>query len=200
MEDQSRMRVSDADRHQVADLLRDAAAEGRLDWEELEQRLEAAYAARTYADLLPITDDLPSARTPVVRPTSAPVPGPLPPTGEVQRAFAVMGGVDRRGAWTVPERMTVLALMGGAHLDLRQASFAAPEVVLTLNAVMGGIEVLVGPDTEVVVEGIGIMGGFAGPSGLVAGDAAPTRRVRVRGVAFWGGVSVERKHVPELPA
>ncbi|MGB0191189.1 MAG: hypothetical protein ACPF9W_09510, partial [Nocardioides sp.] len=44
-------------------------------------------------------------------------------------------------------------------------------------------------------EGIGIMGGFAGPSGLVdQATGTPTRRVRVRGVAFWGAVAVERKH------
>ena len=71
-EEQARMRVSDADRHQVSEVLREAAGEGRLDWEELEQRLEAAYAARTYAELLPLTADLPSGATPV--PVSAPQP------------------------------------------------------------------------------------------------------------------------------
>ena len=34
--------------------------------------------------------------------------------------------------------MTILALMGGAELDLRQARFAAQEVVITINAFMGG--------------------------------------------------------------
>lgn len=205
MEDErAGMRVSDAERHQVADLLRDAAAEGRLDWEELEQRLDQAFAARTYADLAPLTADLPSARTPALPaagalPATAATPAlPAGGSGEVQRAFAVMSGVERRGHWRVPRRMSVLALMGGAHLDLRQAVFDAPEVVLVLNAVMGGVQVVVGPDTEVVLEGTGVMGGYAGPRDLPA--AEPTRRVRVRGVAFWGGVSVERKGLPELPA
>ena len=57
--DPSRLRVSDADRHRVGELLREAAGEGRLDIEELEERLEAAYAAKTYADLVPLTADLP---------------------------------------------------------------------------------------------------------------------------------------------
>jgi hypothetical protein len=43
-EEQARMRISDADRHQVSEVLREAAGEGRLDWEELEQRLEAPCA------------------------------------------------------------------------------------------------------------------------------------------------------------
>ena len=49
------MRISDADRHQVAEILRQAAGEGRIDIDELDERLEATYAARTYADLVPIT-------------------------------------------------------------------------------------------------------------------------------------------------
>jgi hypothetical protein len=41
--DEAELRVSDAERHQVAEVLRHAAGEGRLDIEELEQRLEAAF-------------------------------------------------------------------------------------------------------------------------------------------------------------
>ena len=89
-----------------------------------------------------------------------------------------MSGFDRRGVWVVPEQMTVLALMGGAELDLRQAKFAAKEVVITINAIMGGATVIVGPRTNVVMEGTGIMGGYSGPSGLVDAelDAELTHR------------------------
>ncbi len=53
------LRASDADREQVAERLRQAAAEGRLLTEELEQRLEAAFAARTYGQLNALVADLP---------------------------------------------------------------------------------------------------------------------------------------------
>jgi hypothetical protein len=92
--------------------------------------------------------------------------------------------------------MTILALMGGAELDLRRAKFAAPEVVITINAIMGGAQIIVGPNVHVQVEGTGIMGGYAGPSGLV--EAEPDEGspvVRVKGFAIWGGVNVERKHI-----
>jgi hypothetical protein len=92
--------------------------------------------------------------------------------------------------------MTVLALMGGAELDLRRAKFAAQEVVITINAFMGGAQVIVGPDVRVHMEGTGIMGGYSGPSGLVEAavdDSSPV--LRIKGVAIWGGVSVERKHL-----
>jgi hypothetical protein len=58
-QDPSQLRISDSDRHKVAEVLREAAGEGRIDMDELDERLEATYAARTYADLVPITVDLP---------------------------------------------------------------------------------------------------------------------------------------------
>jgi len=198
MEDPGLMRVSDAERHAVAERLRDAAAEGRLDWGELEERLEQTYAARTYADLVPLTGDLPSTTAPVTRPPQTPV-RPVSEVTGTKRAFAMWGAVERKGTWDLPDQLTVGVCMAGAHLDLREARFPEGVPVITAHALMGGIEILVAPDTEVVMEGIGIMGGFAGPSGLVAQAPGPAaRRVRVRGVAFWGGVAVERKHAPEL--
>ena len=56
----SELRVSDADRDLVAERLRAAAGEGRLSAEELEERLETAFGARTEAELQPLTADLPA--------------------------------------------------------------------------------------------------------------------------------------------
>lgn len=56
------LRASDDDREQVAERLRKAAVEGRLDTDELEERLELALAARTYGQLEPLLHDLPGRR------------------------------------------------------------------------------------------------------------------------------------------
>lgn len=53
------LRASDADREQVAARLRDNLAEGRLDLDEFNERLEAAYAAKTYGELDVLMVDLP---------------------------------------------------------------------------------------------------------------------------------------------
>jgi Domain of unknown function (DUF1707) len=53
------LRASDEDREQTATRLRHAAAEGRLRAEELEARLEVAFAARTYSELEGLVSDLP---------------------------------------------------------------------------------------------------------------------------------------------
>ncbi len=54
------LRASDADRERVVDGLRSHAAEGRLEAEELAERVEAAYRSKTLAELDELTRDLPA--------------------------------------------------------------------------------------------------------------------------------------------
>ncbi len=58
----SDLRASDADREQIVDRLRRAAAEGRLAVHELEHRVATALRARTYAELNATISDLPGHR------------------------------------------------------------------------------------------------------------------------------------------
>ena len=53
------LRASDADRERVADALRRHHLDGRLDTDELQERLDRCYAARTTGDLAPLLADLP---------------------------------------------------------------------------------------------------------------------------------------------
>jgi Flp pilus assembly protein TadB len=53
------LRASDVDRDAVVDRLREAAGEGRLEPDELEQRVDGALRARTYGDLAELVADLP---------------------------------------------------------------------------------------------------------------------------------------------
>ena len=59
------MRAADADRQAVADKLKAALDEGRLDLHEYDERLQQAYAAKTYGELAPLLTDLPHAAPPV---------------------------------------------------------------------------------------------------------------------------------------
>src|SRR3954469_15354429 len=55
------VRASDDDRERTAEQLRGAAAHGRISVDELEERLQAAYGARTQGELVPLVADLPAA-------------------------------------------------------------------------------------------------------------------------------------------
>ncbi len=193
--DRRHLRVSDTDREQTAELLRQAAGDGRITFDELDQRLEATYAARTYGDLGEVTADLPAPGE--QRPGAlATAPGTFPAArigGEPGSgvSIAILGGVDRGGVWVVPPRHSVVAVLGGVQLDLREARFSQREVTIDVFTLMGGVDITVGEDIEVDVSGVGIMGGFdhraTGP-GL---PGAP--RVRVVGLAIMGGVNVQRR-------
>ena len=73
----SSLRASDADRDAIAERLRQAAVEGRLEPHELEERLHTALRARTYAELDPLVGDLPR-RTPSRSRPAAPSAGLVP--------------------------------------------------------------------------------------------------------------------------
>jgi Domain of unknown function (DUF1707)/Cell wall-active antibiotics response 4TMS YvqF len=190
--DKGNLRASDADRERVADVIRQAAGEGRLTMEELDERLDAVYAAKTYAELEPITRDLP--QTP-----GGAAPAPVP-AGDPQRfgaeptshgAFAILGGFSRKGDWVVPEEFTAFAFMGGGEIDLREARYAARTATIHAVTFMGGIEVTVPEDANVRVTGIGIMGAFDHQSGGTGEPGGPT--IIVNGVAFMGAVEVKRR-------
>ena len=80
------MRVSDAERAEVADQLAQHYGDGRLDQAELDERLSRAMGAKTQADLAGITDDLPplnprAGSRPAARASSAYPPAPRSRSG-----------------------------------------------------------------------------------------------------------------------
>ena len=194
------LRVSDAEREHAADVLRRAAGDGRITFDELDDRLTAVYAAKTYGELAAVTEDLPEAG-----PQPPAVTAPMPPAAAAGRfpesrfggtpgsaiSVAVMSEARRSGGWVVPPSYTAVAIMGAVNLDLREAQFSGHEVTIQTFALMGGIDIIVDEDIAVDVSGFACMGGFehraAGP-GL---PGAP--RLRVVGCAVMGGVNVQRR-------
>ncbi len=195
------LRASDADRERVAEVLRDAMAEGRLDMSEFEERLDATYKARTYGELEPITRDLPAHGAAKVSMVKRPVsddPAAIDwaarmVDGEPSSSggFAFWSGFSRKGGWVVGRQFTAFAMWGGGEIDLREAYFTERDVEIRCFTVMGGLQVIVPPEMNVVVRGLGIMGGFDDKATGVGTPGSP--RVVVTGFALMGGVGVDRK-------
>lgn len=176
------MRAADTDRMQVAQLLTDAAAAGRLPMTEYEDRLAKAYSAQTRGDLARLSSDLPGA---VNCPTTMCRPAPS------SLVLAVMCGFERRGRWNVPEKLTTLAFLGGGVIDLRYADFTSPDVQLHVYSIFGGQTILVPPEVNVDLHGVGVMGAFDRTVDGEGASGAP--RVHIRGFSLWGSVGVKRK-------
>ncbi|NUT51189.1 MAG: DUF1707 and DUF2154 domain-containing protein [Saccharothrix sp.] len=194
------MRASDADREKVAQVLQQAHGEGRLDLHELDERLVAVYAAKTYGDLVPLTADL-GVPTPAVLP--APVQHHVPAsriggTPGSTTSFAFWSGVERRGEWVVPATHSSVAVMGGIVIDLTKARFAQAETTINAFALMAGIEIIVPEDVTVRVEGIGFMGAFEDSTHKGAPTIPGGPVVRVTGFAMMGAVEVKRPKKKKL--
>ena len=176
----------DAAREQAVERLSIHYARDQLTLEELESRLEQAYAARTSEALDSVLVGLPELSV-------TPAPSPTVTTGKRGRArhfIAVMSGVVRRGAWVVPKRIHAFAFMGGVELDLREAVLDPGGTEIDVLAVMGGVVVTVAPNVRLEAEGAAFMGGFEDQLKLPASGDANAPLVRLTGFAFMGGVEV----------
>jgi hypothetical protein len=176
------LRVSDADRERVAERLREAAGEGRLTVEELDERVELAYAARTRADLEVLTDDLPAAGAGA----ELARPGARKPR---RWAIAIMSGSRLSGRWRAGRKFRAFALMGGDDIDLRGAELESNEITITAVAIMGGINVIVPPGFDAELTGFALMGGN---DNRVPRQELPASapRVHVRAFSLMGGTNV----------
>jgi len=199
---------------------RDRAAEGltrlfsedELTMDELEDRLDRCYRARSLDELEGLFSDLPAQPDLSAAARSGPEgPDPgrdaagsraartrerAPARPDVERkerglALAFWSGIRRAGNWTPPEHMSAVAVMGGAELDFREARFPPGVTTVTAVAVMGGVEIVVPPGIRVESSGIPVMGGFDRLDQDGDPEAFPDAVLRIRGVACMGGVEVK---------
>jgi Domain of unknown function (DUF1707)/Cell wall-active antibiotics response 4TMS YvqF len=184
----SRLRASDADRDTAAAVINNAMAEGRLSPDEHSERLDAIYAAKTHAELVPLLDDLPGQQA-AARPAYSGAVSARP----ASRIVAIFGGATRKGIWHPEPEMSVLAVFGGVELDFRDAVLPGREIVLHATSVLGGVEITVPPEMRVVDSGVAILGGreIAGNVAESAGPDAPV--LRIDGSCVLGGIEVKRK-------
>lgn len=118
---------------------------------------------------------------------------------DVGSMFAILSGVKRVAAPEPFLGTEVTVFMGGAHLDLRQATLApGAEAVVDLFTIMGGCELLIPPDWVVSTPIVTIMGGvddkrIVPPPPVIDSAALPPRsapRLVIRGFMMMGGVTI----------
>lgn len=173
-------------------VLVDQFAQDRLTLEEFEQRLDRAHKAVQIEQLDRLVADLAVPATAAPR-AVAPAPAQASPTEvrDHQTLVAIMGGVERRGRWTPARKINLIAVMGGADLDFREAQFAPGVTELDLVCIMGGCDIVVPPGLVIDADGSALMGGFSHLEHRprVVSPEAPV--LRIRGFAFMGGVDIQ---------
>ena len=188
------VRIGRPEREVAEYRLRQALADDVLTIDEFDDRCGKVFAATTQAELDAVLVDLPAPeRVPAATAANR-------PARVKERVVAIFSGTEERGRWRPAKPVRAVAVMGEAKVDLRSAETDDGEFVVTANAFMGSVEVIVPDDADVDLGGVAIMGER---SNRVPANGSPTGPVvRVDGFAFMGSVEVrtaskrERKKYP----
>jgi Domain of unknown function (DUF1707) len=149
----SELRASHADRDAVIEKLRVAAGDGRLTAEELDERLEMAFNAKTYGELATLTSDLPVSG----RPEEA-VAVPVKPK-DIARISCTSGHAARDGRWVVPRRMEVKVTSGSVKLDLTEAIITHSVLDIAAEVRSGHLRLITKPGIAVDTDEVAVRSG-----------------------------------------
>ncbi|MFZ3559575.1 MULTISPECIES: DUF1707 SHOCT-like domain-containing protein [unclassified Streptomyces] len=190
------LRASDADRDRIADILREALAEGRLDAEEHAERIDGVYRAKTVGELEPLVRDLPGTHS---APRPAPAPGPVPnqpapgtvPPVADENLVAVLSSTTRKGRWRIGRRTHAYAIFGNVEIDLSEAIFEYPQIYIKAVSVFGNVEIRVPENISLRGSGAGVLGNFEVDTLDASEPQAPV--VYVDGYAVLGNIEAKPK-------
>ncbi|MGC4940534.1 DUF1707 SHOCT-like domain-containing protein [Kribbella sp. DT2] len=198
-----RRRVSDLERENVAELLRESAGEGRLSYTELEDRLEGVYGAKTYGELVELTTDLPNGlippgsqqrTTPEYAAQSQYVPQYNGETVPVINVF--LSDSKKTGAWIAPQRQEVNAVLGDVTLDYTEAQMAHDVIYIDVKSILADVKIRVPQNAIVHLDSNPILGSVseqeAGIGGVVEPATGPPKTFHIRGTAILGEIKVKR--------
>lgn len=148
----SQLRASHEDRDAVIETLRVAAGDGRLTAEELDERLEIAFNAKTYGELAVLTSDLPAV------PAAAPVTPAVAPK-DLVRIDCRSGNARRDGRWAVPKRIEVRVTSGNVKLDFTEAAISHPVLEIDAEVRSGNLLIITKPGVAVDTDDVTVHSG-----------------------------------------
>ena len=183
--DARELRVSDAEREYVGQLLQRAVGQGMLSLGEFTERMDTVLSAKTRGDLNVVLADLPGIR---LRSEAAEAAEPEQPRHDVIRGQ--FSSVNRKGAWRVPAKLRVSTKFSGVTLDFTQAVLTSRVVEIELDDYCSGVTLIVPPLGTVDVNGIELVAASVNNK-VRSGPPAGTVHVVVRGRIRFGSVTAK---------
>lgn len=181
------LRAADSDRESAAEVLQQAFADGRLDVDELGERLNRVWSAKTYGEIDDQLADL-----------------PVPQTSRLPEAASDMmtltaGLSDRKqmGSWVAPPTIVAQAGGGSVKIDFTDAVVRHPSVHVEASAVLGSVVLLVPPGWTADVSGVASGMGSVRNKASGPGEACKAHLV-VTGLAGGGDAVVRYPRTTRL--
>ena len=178
-----RLRASHEDRDRVIEMLRVAAGDGRLTSEELDERVEIAFSARTYGELAALTSDLPASGEAIV---------PAAPATalhkNVVRLETRSGNLSRVGRWVVPRRIEARVTSGNIKLDFTDAVIAHRSIEIEADVRSGNLVIITKPGIAVDTDDVVIRSGNVRVRAPWGSQAPVTVQINVTGKVGSGNI------------
>lgn len=200
--DAKELRVSDAEREHVGQLLQRAVGQGMLSLGEFTERMDTALAAKTRGELNAVLIDLPGIR--VVEqgygdasmtsrgPADTVEEGPSIPSGR-NRGDVIRGrmsSVTRKGRWQVPPRLFVSSRLSSVTLDFTEAIMQTQVVEIVVDDFCSSVTLVLPGEATVDMNGLDLVGASA-TNKVRTGSPIGPLHVVVRGRVRFGSVTAK---------
>jgi hypothetical protein len=113
------------------------------------------------------------------------------PTEDTETLVNVLGSSDRTGQWTAPKEIRVYTFLGGAKIDFTDARFSSPNTVVKIFSVLGGDNIYVPENVNVVSKAVCVLGSSENAAPSIASRQAPT--ITIEGVMILSSLEIKVK-------
>ena len=172
--------LSDRRDHVISQLSAGFAGD-RFEVDELERRLALAHSAESPRELDALVADLAPTTTTALVPAR-----PL---------RVILGSVERRGPWAVPQHLAARVFCGNIVLDLREARLGPGVTTIDVDITLGNVEVIVPPGMMVEIDASSTLGNIEERTELAPSAGGPL--VRITGRVKLGNLEVGMLHIGE---
>lgn len=171
------LRATDQDREAAATVVQEAHGDGRLDFEELDERLTRIYSSKTEVELRAVTADL----LPQVRPGH----GSAADTLQIRAKHSAQ---QRRGQWNVPQHIVATAEHSSVKLDFTEAAVRHREILVEAYAKHSSVVLIVPTGWTVDLDEVQTEHGATKNKAVAPLPGTP--RLHVTGEALHGAIVV----------
>ena len=135
-----KLRASHDDRAGAVRRLQEAGAAGRLEPQEVDERMTAALSARTLGDLAALVSDLPG---------QSPLDSASIESAHQDRIESELYHAKRDGHWRVPSQLEVRVDSGSVILDFTEAEITSPTLDIKASVRGGSLTLITRPGIDV---------------------------------------------------
>lgn len=170
-------RMSDADRERVMTRLQAAVEDGRLTFEEFQERADRVLRSRTFGEADEFVTDLPEKAS-----------GQARETAEIRATAAPL---RRGGQWAVPRRLVVRSWAGSVKLDFTEATIEWPVVEIELDVSAGATTLILPANASADADDVEMIAGRL-KYGKLRGQpgSTPGPHFRITGSQKYGALTI----------